>query len=171
MPWKSVLVLDWGPCLSPWISFSSAAFWAPQEVSLKWHCTASSLCFVVAFPLRNAGLGSPWSLGHQPALILYFERSFERVLSPLLEPSTKWHDIGAHISTTVARSMFSFIDDSVELHTMVSQHKWKFNNSTLELSDGDKILRFKGMRIIRTLVNHTVSFSLPPPPSNEFRTD
>jgi hypothetical protein len=46
---------------------------------------------------------------------------------------------------------------------MASLYKWKFNNSTLELSNGEEILRFKGMRIIRTLVNHSASLSPPPP--------
>lgn len=42
---------------------------------------------------------------------------------PFLEPSTKCHDAGAHVSTTAVRKMLPFIDGSLELYAMASLYK------------------------------------------------
>lgn len=85
-----------------------------------------------------------------------------------MEPSAKHHDTGAYLSTTARRRMLLFTEDSLKFYATASLYKGKFNNSTLELSDGDEILRFKGMRIIRALVNHSVPLSPPHSPAMGF---
>lgn len=65
----------------------------------------------------------------------------------------------------------SFLRHSLDCHAAASQRKGKFDSSTLELSGGSRILRLAGTWIIRTLVNHSVSFSPPPTSSNKIHTD
>ena len=84
-----------------------------------------------------------------------------------LEPSA------AQMSTQRLGSwkIVSFHRQSLACHTVASLCTGKFDSSTLELSCANRILRLTGTWIIRTLVNHSVSLSPPPPSSNEIHTD
>lgn len=155
--------VGWLPGHSP----SFTAPWAQREAGLAGCFPAFALCLLVVFLLQNVlGQSLP---GFWVTDLLYFSTltgHLREPEGPLCKPSAECRGTGAHLSPRAAGRMLPFPGDGVE--AAASLCKWKSSNSALELSEGDRILRSKGMRIIRTLVNHSGSSSPPPPPVTRF---
>lgn len=100
-----------------------------------------SFCFVVVSAAECVGPACPWSLGHWPAPILYLDRSFEKARGSSFGALRKMPRTGAGVSTIATGRILPRTVDSLEFCARASLYEGEFNNSTLEVSDGDEILR------------------------------